>query len=197
MIRYLASHSGRAISRDELLQRVMELSPRGLATRTIDMHVMRLREKLRDDSEQPQIVLTCVAKVTCLIHNQVVRQLEYSPTGSPQMFGFFQRPWQIWVAAGVACYWSSSALTWLTFKRSLLIVSSNSRDNKRPLTKMPFGIVLDGQSLGDVDCRGKFTSDAHYAATNRVSSVDTGHGANVKIPQNDQRMPANLLIRHF
>jgi DNA-binding response OmpR family regulator len=62
LIRYLASHSGRAISRDELLQRVWQLSPRGLATRTIDMHVMRLREKLRDDSEQPQIVLTVRGK---------------------------------------------------------------------------------------------------------------------------------------
>jgi two-component system alkaline phosphatase synthesis response regulator PhoP len=58
LIEYLAKNSGRAISRDELLQRVWQLSPRGLATRTIDMHVMRLREKLRDNTADPQIVLT-------------------------------------------------------------------------------------------------------------------------------------------
>jgi DNA-binding response OmpR family regulator len=55
---YLAAHSGRAISRDELLQRIWQLNPRGLTTRTIDMHVARLREKLRDDRSQPRIILT-------------------------------------------------------------------------------------------------------------------------------------------
>lgn len=58
LLRYLAANPGRAITRDELLQRVWQLNPRGLATRTIDMHVTRLREKLRDDPAQPRIVLT-------------------------------------------------------------------------------------------------------------------------------------------
>lgn len=58
LLRYLAANPGRAITRDELLQRVWQLNPRGLATRTIDMHVTRLREKLRDDPAEPQIVLT-------------------------------------------------------------------------------------------------------------------------------------------
>jgi DNA-binding response OmpR family regulator len=58
LLRYLAAHSGRAISRDELLLRVWQLNPRGLATRTIDMHITRLREKLRDNSADPRIVLT-------------------------------------------------------------------------------------------------------------------------------------------
>jgi len=62
LVRYLAENAGRAISRDELLQRVWQLSPRGLATRTIDMHVMRLREKLRDDPDSPQVVLTVRGK---------------------------------------------------------------------------------------------------------------------------------------
>ena len=62
LLRYLASHPGRAISRDELLLRVWQLNPRGLATRTIDMHVMRLREKLRDDPTQPSMVLTVRGK---------------------------------------------------------------------------------------------------------------------------------------
>jgi DNA-binding response OmpR family regulator len=55
---YLAAHAGRAISREELLRRVWRLDPRGVATRTIDMHVMRLREKLRDDPGCPRRLLT-------------------------------------------------------------------------------------------------------------------------------------------
>jgi DNA-binding response OmpR family regulator len=62
LLRYLASHPGRAISRDELLLRVWQLNPRGLTTRTIDMHVTRLREKLRDHSSQPRVVLTVRGK---------------------------------------------------------------------------------------------------------------------------------------
>lgn len=62
LLRYLAANAGRAISRDELLTRVWQLNPRGLSTRTIDMHVTRLREKLCDDSEEPQVVLTVRGK---------------------------------------------------------------------------------------------------------------------------------------
>ena len=51
-MRYLACHSGRAVARDELLANVWRISPRGVNTRTIDMHVARLREKLRDDPGQ-------------------------------------------------------------------------------------------------------------------------------------------------
>src|SRR5690606_815517 len=62
LLRYLASHPGRAISRDELLLQVWQLNPRGLNTRTIDMHITRLREKLRDSSETPQVILTVRGK---------------------------------------------------------------------------------------------------------------------------------------
>ncbi len=62
LLAYLAGNAGRAISRDELLQRVWQISPRGLETRTIDMHVTRLREKLRDNSAEPRIVLTVRGK---------------------------------------------------------------------------------------------------------------------------------------
>ena len=55
---YLAANAGRAITREELLRRVWRLDPRGVTTRTIDMHVMRLREKLRDDTATPRRVLT-------------------------------------------------------------------------------------------------------------------------------------------
>jgi two-component system alkaline phosphatase synthesis response regulator PhoP len=58
LLRYLASHSDRAITREEILTRVWGLDPAGLTTRTIDMHVARLREKLRDDPAKPRVVLT-------------------------------------------------------------------------------------------------------------------------------------------
>ena len=54
LLRYLAQNAGRAISRDEILSRVWRIDPRGGETRTIDMHVARLREKLRDDPHQPR-----------------------------------------------------------------------------------------------------------------------------------------------
>jgi DNA-binding response OmpR family regulator len=62
LLRYLAANGGRAISRDELLLRVWQIDPRGVSTRTIDMHVTRLREKLQDDPEEPRIVLTVRGK---------------------------------------------------------------------------------------------------------------------------------------
>jgi DNA-binding response OmpR family regulator len=62
LLAYLATNPGRIISRDELLLRVWQISPRGLATRTIDMHVTRLREKLRDNSAEPHVVLTVRGK---------------------------------------------------------------------------------------------------------------------------------------
>ena len=50
LIRYLAEHAGRAIAREEILTRVWQLDPTGVETRTIDMHVARLREKLGRES---------------------------------------------------------------------------------------------------------------------------------------------------
>jgi DNA-binding response OmpR family regulator len=58
LLRYLAQNRGRAISRDELLARVWRLPSSAVRTRTIDMHVARLREKLRDSLERPRVILT-------------------------------------------------------------------------------------------------------------------------------------------
>jgi len=58
LLRYLAAHAGRAVTREEILARVWRLEPRGIHTRTIDMHVARLREKLRDDAEEPRVIRT-------------------------------------------------------------------------------------------------------------------------------------------
>lgn len=53
---YLLAHRGRPVSRDELLQRVWGLDPRGVQTRTVDMAVARLREALED--ERAELVQT-------------------------------------------------------------------------------------------------------------------------------------------
>jgi len=60
VLAFLLAHRKRAVSREELLLRVWGLEPTGLETRTIDMHVARLRTKLRDPSGQvtPEAVLT-------------------------------------------------------------------------------------------------------------------------------------------
>lgn len=58
LLRYLAQHAGRAVTREEILANVWRISPEGVTTRTIDMHVARLREKLRDDPTDPQVVRT-------------------------------------------------------------------------------------------------------------------------------------------
>jgi len=62
LVRYLAVNRGRAISRDELLQNVWRISPQGVNTRTIDMHVARLREKLGEAPDRPALILTVRGK---------------------------------------------------------------------------------------------------------------------------------------
>jgi DNA-binding response OmpR family regulator len=62
LLRYLAKHAGRAIAREELLENVWQIDARGVRTRTVDMHVARLREKLRDDPVEPKILLTVRGK---------------------------------------------------------------------------------------------------------------------------------------
>ncbi len=57
-LRYLAASPGRAVARDELLQNVWGLDPRHLHTRTVDVHVARLREKLADDPARPAVIVT-------------------------------------------------------------------------------------------------------------------------------------------
>lgn len=61
LLRYLVANAGRAISRQEILSRVWGIHPcrgRAVETRTIDMHIARLREKLRDDPSEPRVLLT-------------------------------------------------------------------------------------------------------------------------------------------
>jgi DNA-binding response OmpR family regulator len=62
LLRYLVVNAGRVISRDELLQRVWRLNPKRVETRTIDVHVARLRERLRDDPANPKVIVTVRGK---------------------------------------------------------------------------------------------------------------------------------------
>lgn len=47
LLDYLARHPDRAIDRDELLRGVWQIDAKGVTTRTVDMHIARLREKLK------------------------------------------------------------------------------------------------------------------------------------------------------
>jgi DNA-binding response OmpR family regulator len=60
ILAFLIAHHKRAVSREELLTRVWGIEPTGLETRTVDMHVARLRTKLRDPSgrKTPEAILT-------------------------------------------------------------------------------------------------------------------------------------------
>lgn len=62
IIRYLAANRGRAIDRDEILHRVWGLNPKGLQTRTVDMHIARLREKLLASKSDRDIIITVRSK---------------------------------------------------------------------------------------------------------------------------------------
>ena len=50
-LRYLTTNNGRAISREEILRQVWGLDPKGVHTRTIDVHVANLRAKLKDGDQ--------------------------------------------------------------------------------------------------------------------------------------------------
>ena len=62
ILRYLATSNGRAISRQELLQRVWGLNTNGLETRTVDMHIARLRDKLGDAASETKVIVTVRSK---------------------------------------------------------------------------------------------------------------------------------------
>ena len=62
ILRYLHACAGRPVDRNEMLQRVWRFNPQGQETRTVDMHVARLRDKIEDDPSDPQIIVTVRGK---------------------------------------------------------------------------------------------------------------------------------------
>jgi two-component system alkaline phosphatase synthesis response regulator PhoP len=57
LLRYLIEHRGATLSREELLKQVWGYSA-DMYTRTVDVHVASLRQKLEDDPKQPKYILT-------------------------------------------------------------------------------------------------------------------------------------------
>jgi len=57
LLRYFIEHRGATISRDELLKQVWGYSA-NMYTRTVDVHIASLRQKLEDDPKQPKLILT-------------------------------------------------------------------------------------------------------------------------------------------
>ena len=62
ILRYLAVNKGRIVDRKNLLHRVWGINPSGIETRTVDMHIARLRATVEDDPAQPEIILTVRGK---------------------------------------------------------------------------------------------------------------------------------------
>lgn len=58
LLRYLACRADRAVSREELLRNVWRIDPAGTTTRTVDMQIARLREKLGDSAEKGRVLRT-------------------------------------------------------------------------------------------------------------------------------------------
>ena len=58
LLRYLAASAGRTVSRDEILSHVWHSRLTAEETRTVDVHVARLRDKLRDDPARPRLIQT-------------------------------------------------------------------------------------------------------------------------------------------
>jgi two-component system alkaline phosphatase synthesis response regulator PhoP len=57
LLRYFIEHRGATLSRDELLKQVWGYSA-DMYTRTVDVHIAGLRQKLEDDPKQPKFILT-------------------------------------------------------------------------------------------------------------------------------------------
>jgi two-component system alkaline phosphatase synthesis response regulator PhoP len=61
LLRYLIHHRGRVVPREELLQNVWEYSS-DIASRTIDVHIAWLRQKLEDNPQNPRHIHTIRGK---------------------------------------------------------------------------------------------------------------------------------------
>ncbi len=57
LLSYMVQHAGAVLSRDELLKEVWGFAP-DLMTRTVDVHISLLRQKLEPDPGAPQLIIT-------------------------------------------------------------------------------------------------------------------------------------------
>ena len=57
LLRYFVEHAGATVPRDELLKEVWGYSTETF-TRTVDVHIVSLRQKLEKDSKHPELIVT-------------------------------------------------------------------------------------------------------------------------------------------
>ena len=80
LLRYLVCNKERAVSREELLTRVWGIGTAGLETRAVDMHIVRLRAKLKDpairEEDQMEAIVTVRAHGYMAGPSLVVREDE-------------------------------------------------------------------------------------------------------------------------
>jgi two-component system alkaline phosphatase synthesis response regulator PhoP len=57
LLQYFLEHKGETVSRDQILREVWGYNATAF-TRTVDVHVASLRQKLEDDPKQPSLILT-------------------------------------------------------------------------------------------------------------------------------------------
>ncbi|MHC4658837.1 MAG: response regulator transcription factor [Planctomycetota bacterium] len=58
IIQYFAANPNRVISREELYKEVWDETMTELGTRTMDMHIAKLRSKIEPDTAEPRIIIT-------------------------------------------------------------------------------------------------------------------------------------------
>lgn len=58
LIHALARNAGRILTRDQLLDSVWELKADGIYSRTVDVHIGRIRKKIGDDPTRPRYIMT-------------------------------------------------------------------------------------------------------------------------------------------
>jgi len=59
LLRYFLEHPGSLLTREELLRDVWNYSA-STSTRTVDVHVGWLRQKLEDDPKHPKLIVTAI-----------------------------------------------------------------------------------------------------------------------------------------
>ena len=57
LLRYLIDHRGNALARENILSAFGEYQP-NVSTRTVDVHIAWLRQKLEDNPQYPKFILT-------------------------------------------------------------------------------------------------------------------------------------------
>ena len=66
LLRYLVANGGRTISRQEILEQIWNLDASRVVTRTVEMHISKLRKKLRDQVRPASLLHTIRSEGYCI-----------------------------------------------------------------------------------------------------------------------------------